>query len=67
MSYHMTRVRDYFSSYKEENTNIQISMVNFSKLNLVGKEIIYYEKIILVHNVLHVPGLGMNFIFVSIL
>ena len=36
-SFHMTRVREYFSSYKEEDTNFQISMGNLSKLSPVGK------------------------------
>jgi len=71
VSFHMTGVREYFSSYKEENTNIHISMGNLSKLNPVGKGTVQFlrenVKIILVHDVLHVPGLGMNLIFVSVL
>lgn len=35
-SFHLTRVREYFSNYKEENSRIQISMGNLSKLNPVG-------------------------------
>ena len=41
-SFHMTGVREYFSSYKEEDTNIQISMGNLSKLNPVGKGTIQF-------------------------
>ena len=36
-SFHMTRVREYFSSCKEKDIKIQISMGNMSKLNPVGK------------------------------
>ena len=39
-SFHMTGVREYFSSYKEKNTNIHISKGNLSKLNPVGKGIV---------------------------
>ena len=67
----MTGVREYFSSYKEEDTNFQISMGNLSKLNPVGKGTVQLQrengKIIPLHDVLHVPGLGMNLIYVSIL
>ena len=59
----MTRVREYFSSYKEENTNIQISMGNLSKLNPVEEGIVQFQrekgKIIPVHVVLHVPRLDL--------
>ena len=41
-SFLMTGVREYFFSYKEENTNIQISMGNLSKLKLVGKGTIQF-------------------------
>ncbi|KAH9291809.1 hypothetical protein KI387_043002 [Taxus chinensis] len=67
----MTGVREYFSSYKEEDTNIQISMGNLSKLNPVGKGTVQFQrengKIVPLHDVLHVPGLGMNLISVSVL
>ena len=67
----MIGVREYFSSYKEEVTNIHISMGNLSKLNLVGKGTVQFQtengKIIPLHDVLYVPGLGMNLIFVSVL
>ena len=70
-SFHMTGFREYFSSYKEEDTNIQISMRNLSKLNPVGKGTVQFQrengKIIPLHDVLYVPGLGMNLIFVSVL
>ena len=66
----MTRVREYFSSYKED-TNIQISMGNLSKLNPIGKGIVQLQredgKIIPLHDVLHVPGLGMNLISIFVL
>ena len=67
----MTRVREYFSTYKEENTNIQISMGNLSKLDPIGKGIVQFQRengqIILVHDVLYVPGLGMNLISIYVL
>ena len=75
-SFHMTGVREYFSSYKEDNykeedTNFQISMGNLSKLNPVGKGTVQFQrengKIIPLHDVLHVPGLGMNLIYVFVL
>ena len=70
-SFHMTGVREYFSSYKEEDTNFQISMGNLSKLNPVGKGTVQFQrengKIIPLHDVLHVPGLGMNLISISVL
>ena len=46
-------------------------MGNLSKLNLVWKGTIQFQrengKIIPLHNVLHVPGLGMNLISISVL
>ena len=46
-------------------------MGNLSKLNPVGKGIVQLQrengKIIPLHDVLHVPGLGMNLISVSVL
>ena len=46
-------------------------MGNLSKINLVGKGTIQFqrenEKIILLHDVMYVPGLGMNLIVVSVL
>ena len=36
-SFHMIGVREYFSSYKKENSSIQKCMGNLSKLNPVGK------------------------------
>ena len=70
-SFHMTGVREYFSSYKEEKTNIQISMGNLFKLNSVGKGTVQFQrengKIIPLHDVLYVPGLGMNLISISVL
>ena len=46
-------------------------MGNLSKLNTVGKGTIQFQRengnIIPVHDVLHVPGLGMNLIFVFVL
>ena len=67
----MIGVREYFSNYKEENTNIHISMGTLSKINPVGNDIIEFQrengKIVLVHDVLRVPRLGMNLIYVSFL
>jgi hypothetical protein len=42
-------------------------MGNMSKLNPIGKRIVLFQrengKLIPIHYVFHVPGLGMNFIF----
>lgn len=70
-SFHMIGTREYFSSYKEEDIRIQISMGNNSKLSLVGKGIILFQrengKSIPIRDVLHVPDLGMNLILVFVL
>ena len=70
-SFHMTGFREYFSSYKEEDTKFQISMGNLSKLNPVGKGIVQFQrengKIIPLHDVLYGPSLGMNLISISVL
>ena len=70
-SFHMIGGREYFSNYKEENTNIKISMGNLSKLNLDGKGTIQFQRengeIIPLHDVLYVLDLGMNLICVYIL
>ena len=42
VSFHMIGVREYFYSYKEEDTNFQVSMGNLSKLNPVGKGTVHF-------------------------
>lgn len=67
----MIEVREYFSSYKEEDIKFQIQMGNKSKWNpIVGGTILFQRengKPISICDVLHVSSLGMNLIFVSIL
>ena len=68
-SAHMTRVRECFSSYQEEQMNFQITMGNKAKCNPVGRGTIIFQtkagNKIQTTNVLHVPGLGMNLLSVS--
>lgn len=68
-STHMTRVREYFSSYQEEQMDFQITMGNKMKCTPVGRGTIAFQTeartSIQVTNVLHVPRLGINLISVS--
>lgn len=65
-SAHMTRVREYFSSYKVEQMDFQIIMGNRTKCTPVGRGTIDFQggsrASTNVTDVLHVPGLGMNLI-----
>ena len=68
-STHMTGVREYFSSYKEEQMDLQITMGNKTKCTPVGRGTIEFQMEartnIQATNVLHVSRLGMNLISVS--
>ena len=68
-SAHMTGVRECFSSYQEEHMNFQITMGNKANCTLVGRGTIIFQtktgNKIWATNILHVPGLGMNFLSVS--
>lgn len=59
-SAHMTGVREYFSSYQEEQMDFQITMGNRMKCTLVGRGTITFQMkagtSIRATNVLHVPG-----------
>ena len=65
----MTGVREYFSSYKEEQMNFQITMGNSTKCTPVGRGAIVFQmeakSSVKVTNALHVPRLAMNLISVS--
>ena len=62
----MTGVREYFSSYQEEQMDFQINMGNKTKCTPVGRGTINFQMeagtSIRATNVLHVPELGMNLI-----
>ena len=66
----MTRVREYFSNYREEKMNFLIEMGNKSKCTLVGRGTVTFQresgKNISFSDVLHVPGLTKNLILVSV-
>lgn len=66
----MTGVSEDFSSYKEE-IKFQIQMWDKSKCNLDARGTILFQrengKVIPIHDMLHVPGLGMKLISVSVL
>ena len=67
-SAHMTRVRECFSSYQEEQMNFQITMGNKAKCTPIGRGTITFQtedNKIRAMNVLHVPGLEMNLLCVS--
>ena len=68
-SAHMTGVREYFSSYREEKMNFQITMGNSTKCTPVRRGSVVFQTeagtSVKVTYVLHVPGLGMNLISVS--
>ena len=65
-SAHMTGVREYFSSYREEQMNFQITMGNSTKCTPVGRGSVVFQTEagtnVRITDVLHVPGLGMNLI-----
>jgi len=65
----MTRAREYFSSYKEEQMDFHITMGNMTKCTLVGRGVIDFQRESKAStsaiDVLHEPGLGMNLISVS--
>ena len=65
----MTGVREYFSSYKEEQMEFHITMGNRTKCTPVGRGTIDFQResstSTSATNVLHVPRLGMNLISVS--
>ena len=66
---HMTRVRECFSSYQEEQMNFKITMGNKVKCTPVGRGTIVFKieagNKLQATNVLHVPSLGMNLLSVS--
>ena len=68
-SWHMTGIRECFSNYQEERMNFQIIMGNKAKCTPVGRGIVVFQTEagdrLRATNVLHVPGLGMNLLFVS--
>jgi len=68
-STHMTGVREYFSSYQEEQMDFHITMGNKMKCTPVGRGTITFQTEALTNiratNVQHVPELGMNTISVS--
>ena len=68
-SAHMTGVREYFLSYREEQMNFRINMGNSTKCTLVGRGSIVFQTetgtSVRITDVLHVPRLGMNLISVS--
>lgn len=68
-SAHMTREREYFLSYQEEQMNFQITMGNRTKCTLVGKGTVIFQTAIgdslRATNVLHMSDMGMNLIFVA--
>lgn len=65
----MTGVRKCFSSYQEEQMNLQITMGNKAKCTLIGRGILTFQtedgNKIPATNVLHVPRLGMNLLSMS--
>ena len=65
----MTRVREYFSKYKEDHLDFQNTMGNKMKCTPLGRGAINIQrelgKSTNATNVLHVLGLGMNLILVS--
>eukprot|EP00253_Pinus_taeda_P003157 PITA_03157 len=65
----MTGIRECFSDYQEEMMNFHITMGNKAKCTPVGKGTIVFQtntrERFQATNVLHVPGLGMNLIFIS--
>jgi len=69
--FHVTGVREYFSSFKEEDIRFQIQMGNKSKYNLVARGTVLFwrenGKPIPIHDALHMPILGKNLICLSIL
>ena len=69
VSAHMKGVRECFSSYQEEQVNFHITMGNRAKCTPVERGTITFQtevgNKIRATNVLHVPGLGMNFLLVS--
>jgi len=68
-SAHMTGEREYLSSYQEEHIYFEITMGNRMKCTLVGKGTVIFQTTtgnsLQATNVLHVSGMGMNFISVS--
>ena len=68
-STHITGVREYFSSYREEQMNFEITMGNSMKCTPVGRGSVVFqtetETSVRITDVQHVPGLGMNLISVS--
>ena len=65
---HMTGVRECFSSYQEEQMNFKITMGNKMKCTPIERGTIVFQtdagNKLRATNVLHVPGLGMNLLFV---
>ena len=65
----MTGIRECFSNYQEERMNFQITMGNKAKCTPIGRGIVVFQiearDRLRATNVLHVPGLGMNLIYVS--
>jgi hypothetical protein len=68
-SYHMTGLRKYFSSFREEEMNFDMEMGNKSKCTPVGRGIVTIQresgKTFNFTNVLYVPGMTKNLISVS--
>eukprot|EP00253_Pinus_taeda_P003147 PITA_03147 len=68
-SWHMTGIRECFLDYREEKMNFQIAMGNKAKCTPVGRGAIVFQtksrEQFHATNVLHVPGLGMNLLFMS--
>lgn len=68
-SAHMTRVREHFLKYQEEQMDFQITVGNITKCTPVGRGTIGFQTEagtnIRATNVLHVPRLGMDLISVS--
>eukprot|EP00253_Pinus_taeda_P002283 PITA_02283 len=64
----MTGIQECFSDYREK-MNFQMTMGNKAKCTPIGRGAIVFQREIgeqfCATNVLHVPGLGMNLLFVS--
>ena len=68
-SAHMTRVRECFSNYQEEQMNFKITIGKKAKCTPIGRGSIVFQTEVgnklRATNVLHVPGLGMNLLSMS--